>query len=317
MKKETKTDRNGIEYDIEIHNLSKEYKIKGKDKTIKALDNVNLKVKKGEILGLLGPNGAGKTTMVSILTTLIQPTSGHAKILDHNILKNSWFIKRNVGLMLGRDMIYNRVTGYNNLKFWGKIYNIPDYEKRIYELAEYFDLSKWLPEYVENYSSGMKTKLAMMRVLLPDPKILFLDEPMIGLDPNIVNRLCNILVNLNKTIFLTSHQMNIVEKLCDRIAFLNKGRIIRIDEKNNFRNLISREIKIEIKIQNNEKDLLNVLREENFVYNIKINNKNISFSIKNQEYITRVFQILGNYQILYYKQFQPNLEDIFVHLSSS
>ena len=139
------------EYDIEILNLTKNYKIKGKKKEIRALDNINLKVKKGEILGLLGPNGAGKTTMVSILTTLIQPTSGSAKILGHDILKNKRFVKENVGLMLGGDMIYYRLTGYRNLRFYSKIYNVKDYNKKINEIAEKLNLTEWLHQYVENY----------------------------------------------------------------------------------------------------------------------------------------------------------------------
>lgn len=302
---------------IEIHNLTKIYKSKGKEDKVKALDNVNLNVKKGEILGLLGPNGAGKTTMVSILTTLIQPTEGYATILGHNILKDPWYIKKNVGLMLGREMIYHRVTGFNNLKFWGKIYEIPNYKDRIYQLAEQLGLSNWLAEYVEKYSTGMRTKLAMIRALLPDPKILFLDEPMLGLDPNIVNKLIETLLDLNKTIFLTSHQMNIVERLCDRIAFLNKGKIIKIDEKDNFRNSIKREIKIRVHVKEKAGKLYKNLKSEPYLNNLVKEDNNLSFLLNNEGFYSELFEILGKYKITSFKQFEPDLEDVFIHLSSN
>ena len=170
-----KMSNTSLKYDIEIFNMSKVYDLKGKGKSIAALKNINLKVNSGEIFGLLGPNGAGKTTLVSILTTLIQPTSGYAIILGHNILKDAWFVKENVGLMLGGEMIYHRLTGYKNLKFYCKLYGIKDYQSKIKNLAEIFDLTEWLNQYVGKYSKGMKLKLALARILLIEPKILFLD----------------------------------------------------------------------------------------------------------------------------------------------
>ncbi|MFW9895924.1 MAG: ABC transporter ATP-binding protein [Candidatus Thorarchaeota archaeon] len=218
-------------YDIEIFNLSKDYKLKGKGNKIQALNNINLKIKKGEIFGLLGPNGAGKTTMVSILVTLLQPTSGYAMILGHNLLKEPWYVRENVGVMFGSEMIYHRLTGYKNLKFFCKLYGINNYREKINELTELFNIKNWLKEYVGNYSKGMKLKLALTRVLLIDPKILFLDEPMLGLDPKSVKDVIEILKSLNKTILLTSHQMDIVQRICDKIAFLKQGTIVKVDTK--------------------------------------------------------------------------------------
>ena len=190
---------------IETFDLSKIYHLKGHDKKIVALKDVNIKVKKGEIYGLLGPNGAGKTTLIQILTTLMHPTSGYAIINGFNILKNPLAIKRRIGLMLGEEMIYNRLKGYDNLKFFCKIYNIPNYNERIKSISKEFDLYDWLDQYVEKYSAGMKVKLALCRALLIDPPILFLDEPTLGLDVNTTNYFIEKIKNLNKTIFLTSH----------------------------------------------------------------------------------------------------------------
>lgn len=305
------------EYDIEIFNLTKIYKIKGKKKEIKALDNINFKVKKGEILGLLGPNGAGKTTMVSILTTLIQPTSGSAKVLGRDILNNKRFVKENVGLMLGGDMIYYRLTGYRNLRFFSKIYNIKDYDKKINDISEKLNLTEWLNQYVENYSAGMKVKLALARVLLIDPKILFLDEPMLGLDPKIAKSIVDMLMKFNKTIFLTSHQMNIVESLCDRIAFLREGNIIKVDSKENFKNFIKAGAKIQINVSDNRKnDLIKTLNNLKFVDDLKVENENIFFVLGSESNYPSLFEAISKFPITKFKEIETDLDDVFIKLSS-
>ncbi|MFX1388574.1 MAG: ATP-binding cassette domain-containing protein [Promethearchaeota archaeon] len=302
-------------YDIEIFNLTKKYSLKGKGKKITALNNINLKIKKGEIFGLLGPNGAGKTTMVSILTTLIQPTSGYATILGYNILKQPKLIKRKIGLMLGGEMIYYRLTGYNNLKFFCKLYNIKDYKLKINKLAEKFNLTQWLNQYVEYYSTGMKVKLALARVLLVDPQILFLDEPMLGLDPNIIEELIEILINMKKTIFLTSHQMYIVQKLCDRIGFLREGEIIKVDSQQNFKKLLQDEIKFQMKVKEEKKQLIAKLSSMDFINNVESKEENIYFSIINQKFYPKLFNVLKNFQIMQFNELEPSLNDIFIRLS--
>ena len=179
-------------------------------------------------MGLLGPNGAGKTTLIQILTTLLQPTSGHAIIDGYNILKKPKQIKAKVGLMLESEMLYYRITAYDNLKFFCKLYRIPNYKDKIYDIIENFGLKEWLNQYVENFSSGMKMKLALCRTLLLNPKILFLDEPTVGMDVKTISFIIEKLKKVKKTIILTSHDMSLVEKLCDRVAFINKGEILKI-----------------------------------------------------------------------------------------
>ena len=145
------------EYSIQTFDLTKKYKLK-KGATITALNKVNINVQKGEIFGLLGPNGAGKTTLVSILTTLLQPTSGYAEVLGYNILKEPKKVKNHLGLMLGDEIIYYRINGMDNLKFFARIYGIKDYKKKILNLAKTFGIENWLGELVEKYSRGMKLK---------------------------------------------------------------------------------------------------------------------------------------------------------------
>jgi ABC-2 type transport system ATP-binding protein len=304
------------DYIIETFNLTKKYRIKGKKKEIVALKNINLKVKKGEIFGLLGPNGAGKTTMVSILTTLIKPSSGTAKILGRDILKWNRFIKENVGLMLGGDMIYYRLTGYRNLKFFCKLYNIKDQKSKIENIADLLNLTDWLNQYVENYSTGMKVKLALARVLLIEPKILFLDEPMLGLAPNTIKDLIQILLDLKKTIFLTSHHMDVVQSLCDRIAFLKEGELIKIDTQKNFKKLITEEIRIQIEINNLKKnELIEAFSTVNFISDVVTDKNNIYFLLKNKICYSKLFEILKKYPITQIRELEPDLNDVFIKLS--
>lgn len=254
--------------------------------------------------------------MVSILTTLLQPTSGYATLFGHNISKEAWFVKENVGLMLGGEMIYLRLTGYRNLKFFCKLYGIKNYKEKIKELMELFNLSNWLNQYASNYSQGMKLKLALARVLLLEPKILFLDEPMLGLDPNSVKDVIQILKNLNITIFLTSHQMNIVSKLCDRIAFLKEGKILMVDTQENFKKIISEKIKFQIEVSTKRHELINNLNKLDFVSRINDNDDNIIFSINNDNDLPKLLGILKDYPIIHFNELRPTLEDVFIKLIS-
>lgn len=307
---------NTTTYDIEVHNITKKFPLRKKNKEIIALKDINLKIRKGEILGLLGPNGAGKTTLVSILTTLSQPTSGYALILGNNILKKPWVVKENVGLMFGGEMIYHQLTGYYNLKYFSKIYGIKNYKEKIYRLTDKLNLSQWLNQYVATYSKGMKLKLALARVLLTEPKILFLDEPMLGLDPITVKEVITFLQNQNKTIFLTSHQMNVVSKLCDRIAFLKKGEIIKVGTQEEFKKLVYEKINFRLKLRNKKDEFIKSLKQINFILDIKVKEEWIIFSISNENYIPELFNYLKDYSVSNFTQIEPNLSDMFIKLST-
>lgn len=299
---------------IETFNLTKIYKLKGKTKEINALDDVNISIEEGEIFGLLGPNGAGKTTMISILTTLLQPTSGYATIDGFNILKKPKRAKSRISLMLESDILYYRITGYDNLRFFSKLYLIPNYKEKIKSMAKEFGLENWLNQYVEKYSSGMKMKLALLRTLLLDRKILFLDEPTLGLDVKMVKFVIDKLKETNKTIFITSHDMNVVEKLCHRVAFINYGKILKIGTQREVKQLIKGDIIIKIDISKNKNQLKQELNKQEFVDKTIDNENGLIINIKNRENYSDLFSILKNYSVQFIEEQQPSLEDLFLKL---
>lgn len=303
---------------IETFDLTKAYKLKTGGKIL-ALDNINISINEGEIFGLLGPNGAGKTTLVSILSTLLQPTSGYAEIYGLDISKhgNAKKIKHKIGLMLGAEMIYFRMTGIDNLKFFSRLYRIKNSSQKIKDITTNLGIYNKLGEYVSSYSRGQKLRIALARVLLIEPEILFLDEPLLGLDPKTTRDLISILLKLNKTILLTSHQMHIVEQLCGRIAFLNKGKVIKIDTQENYKKLISEFIRISFDIFEKDKktELEKELNSLNYVKNISKRKDGFLITISDNKYYPDLLTNLGKYPIQRVQEIEPSLDDVFVELS--
>jgi len=219
----------------EVNNLSRTYQSKigmSKNKTIEALKSLSFTIEKGEIFGLLGPNGAGKTTTIKILTTLLAPTQGEAKILGYNCFGDESKIRPKINFVFGGERsLYWRLSAYDNLRYFGDLYKIPSkiLKERIPHLIKLVGLQGREHERVESYSKGMKQRLQIARGLINDPEILFLDEPTIGLDPIGAKDLRNILLLLkkqNKTILLTTHYMYEADELCDRIAIIDHGKLL-------------------------------------------------------------------------------------------
>lgn len=206
-----------------------------KKKSIEALKGISFEVKDGEIFGLLGPNGAGKTTTIKILTTLLAPSSGEAKVLGYNCFGEEKYIRGSINFIFGGERgLYWRLSGVENLRYFGDLYKIPSnvLNKKIKELIKLVGLEGRENEKVEGYSKGMKQRLQIARGLINDPKILFLDEPTLGLDPVGAKDLRNIIIKLKaegKTILLTTHYMYEADELCDRIAIINDGHILALD----------------------------------------------------------------------------------------
>jgi ABC-2 type transport system ATP-binding protein len=210
---------------IEIEGLTKRY---GAHTAVAGLD---LKVEPGEIFGFLGPNGAGKTTTVKCVTGLLKPTTGRIRVAGFDVATQTLDAKRAMGLVPDEPFVYPKLTGVEYLRFVGELYGAPldAMRARIPDLLEMFELGPWGGELVESYSHGMRQKLVLAGILLHDPKVLILDEPMVGLDPKSGRLVKDIFLRLAQrgtTIFMCTHVLEIAEKLCDRVGIMIGGRMI-------------------------------------------------------------------------------------------
>ncbi len=210
----------------------------------KALDQVSFEIGTGELVGFLGPNGAGKSTTIRMLCTLAVPTSGTAKIAGYDLVEDSSKVRENIGLVAEKMIMYDSLTAAENLRFFGKLYAIPKQkrEERIDELLELVDMQEWKDTQISKFSTGMKQRINVIRALLPEPKIIFMDEPTLGLDPQTTVSIREIIRDINKkgvTVILTTHAMTEAEALSDRIAIIDHGKIAALDTPQNLKNLIS------------------------------------------------------------------------------
>jgi ABC-2 type transport system ATP-binding protein len=198
---------------------------------IKAVENVSFKIEKGEIFGILGPNGAGKSTIVNILNTLVKPDSGEVIINGINVKNDGETIKLIMGVVPQEIALYEELSAYENLMFWGGLYDIPKQElrKNVNKTLEIVDLVNRKDDRIKTFSGGMKRRINIACSLLHNPKILVLDEPTVGVDPQNRNHIFEVIDRLNNegmTIIYTTHYMEEAERFCDKIAIIDIGRII-------------------------------------------------------------------------------------------
>jgi ABC-2 type transport system ATP-binding protein len=326
---------------ITIKNLTKKF---GK---IVAVDHVSLEINEGEVFGLLGQNGAGKTTIIHMLATLLKPTSGTAEINGYDIVKDSSKVRKNIGIVFQAPSSDDMLTGFENLKIHSYLYGVPSELRinRINELLKLVGLYERKDDIVKKYSGGMRRRLEIARGLIHKPKVIFLDEPTLGLDPNSRKSMWSYIQKLVKeekiTIILTTHYMEEADILCDRIGFINKGKIIAIDTpeklkhriKNNNNNnndkngkYIGDIIRLYFKVPNNPSDIYNnsdvltknlkVLKSFKFVKKIeqkKVEGKNNSLIILQVDDINHNLPILlksiDNVESVEFSQ--PTLDDVF------
>ena len=225
-------------YALELNKLTKKFD------EFTAVDELSLKVKKSEIFGFLGPNGAGKSTTIRMLCTLMKPSSGSATIAGYDLVKDPSKVREKIGLVAEKMIMYDDLTATENLRFFGRLYAIPKQkrEARIDQLLNSVDMQKWKDTPISKFSTGMKQRINVIRALLPEPDILFMDEPTLGLDPQTTFSIREIIRDINNkgvTVILTTHAMTEAEALSDRIAIIDQGKIAALDTPQNLKNILS------------------------------------------------------------------------------
>lgn len=210
---------------LEIKDLTKSFG------SFKAVDNISLTTTTGDLYGFLGPNGAGKTTTIKIITGLYSPTSGSVEVDGFDITKDHIEVKKRIGFVPDQPFLYEKLTGKEFLFFSGGLYKIPKNKLKIKidELINKLNIGEWINKRTEEYSQGMRQRITIASALLHEPKLIIVDEPMVGLDPqssHIIKKLFKELTNNGTVIFMSTHSLNVVEEICNKVAIIHKGKII-------------------------------------------------------------------------------------------
>ena len=303
---------------IEVKNLTKKYD------NLFALDRINLDIEENEVFGLLGPNGAGKTTLIHILSTLLKPTFGTAKVNGYDISSEKQKVRSCIGVVFQAPSSDDKLTGYENLKINSLLYGLPRSirEKRINEVLSLVELVDRKDDQVKKYSGGMRRRLEIARGLLHKPRVIFLDEPTLGLDPRSRESMWRYIKTLVKeekvTIVLTTHYMEEADTLCNRIGFISSGKIIASDTPSKLKGNIGVDIiKIKFSIPLTVDDLKLLLADQklDFVRQIEKNNDLFLIHVDNaNRNISVLLKYLDKVESIEYEK--PTLNDVFLQIAS-
>lgn len=269
---------------ITIEGLRKTYSTpKGQ---ITAIDNVSFSIKRGSVFGLLGPNGAGKTTIIKILTTLSKPDSGRCIIEGFDINSNPIEIKKRIGVVPQENNLDRELTAWENLLIYGMLHKVDNLEKKIQNLLSMVGLWDRRDSLVNHFSGGMQRRLLLARALLPQPSILFLDEPTIGLDPQIRRQMWDMIRKTKiegRTVIITTHYIEEAEALCDTIGILSKGRLIAVDTPDNLKSIVGRYVVDIIDEEGHLTQKIFKSRQEAHEFSSKLSNCSVTIRKSNLE----------------------------------
>lgn len=302
---------------IEVRNLTKNFK------ETKAVNDISFEVEEGEIFGLLGPNGAGKTTTIKILTTLLKPTGGEAKVWGNDVLANQNEVRNSIGIVFQEPALDNQLTGFENLDFHTRLYGLASdmREKRIDEVLDLVELKDKANVIVKNYSGGMQRRLEIARGLMHYPKVLFLDEPTIGLDAQTRRHIWDYILKLNRlektTIILTTHYMDEADYLCSRVAIVDYGKIIVQDTPKNLKNLLGGDV---ISIEVTEPTAAaEVLKNLPWIKKMSQHDGTIDLNVEEGEtkipLLMQIDQGAAGFSIKSVSLRKPTLEDVFLYFT--
>ena len=295
---------------------------------VEAVKGVSFDVQPGELFGLLGPNGAGKTTTIKMLITLLLPTSGTARVMGHDVVKETSEVRKRIGYVFGGDRgLYDRVSAMNNLRYFAELYGVDPSEqkRRIESLLELVGLRGRENEKVEGYSRGMRQRLHIARGLLHDPEVIFMDEPSIGLDPvgaRELRQTVQSLVDAGKTVLLTTHYMFEADALCDRIAVITDGRIVALGTGNDLKREVANRTIVEIETFGVTSEAVDRLRDDRDVIAVNTEDRDQSTILLVQSehglaITQRLLGLLGETRVGKVIAREPTLEDAYVHLIAS
>ncbi|KHD37235.1 antibiotic ABC transporter ATP-binding protein [Clostridium acetobutylicum] len=303
---------------LEINDVTKRYN----DKL--AIDNVTLSIEEGEIFGLLGPNGAGKSTLISMICGLIKKDKGTISIDGIDIDKEKIKAKACIGLVPQDICLYEELSGMDNLKFWGSMYKLKGalLKDRIKEVIEASGLQDKIKDKVKNYSGGMKRRLNIAAAVMHHPKLIIMDEPTVGIDPQSRNHILEYTKELNKkfktTIIYTTHYMEEAEHLCDKLAIMDEGKIITIGQKEDIKKMVNDEENAKIFVEGYEEEMDIRLKSIEGVRRVTYSSRELDIVIKNSgDSLNTVIEelIKMEVKIKNIKVKSPSLEDVFLSLT--
>jgi ABC-2 type transport system ATP-binding protein len=299
---------------IETNQLTKKFG------SLAAVDKLDITVKSGEIFGLLGPNGAGKTTTISMLCTILKPTSGNAKVNGFDIVKEATQVRKSIGIVFQDPSIDDRMTGRENLFMHANLYGVPPTEQksRIEDVLRLVKLEDRGDDLLRTYSGGMRRRLELARGLIHYPKILFLDEPTLGLDPQTREHIWTYIKELKKvhdiTVVLTTHYMDEADKLSDRIAIMDYGKIVILDTPSKLKETLEGDV-VKVKASNLDA-LFKLVTEKMGLRKAVIVDDAVEITVRNgKAMLPRIMEAATENEIYVDSILlrEPNLEDVFLH----
>ena len=302
---------------IETKNLTKKFG------TLTAVNGINLQIREGDIFGFLGPNGAGKTTTISMLTTLMKPTSGTALVAGYDIIKDASYVRSAIGVVPQSFSLFPELTAEENVAYIGKLYGMKDsvIKERTSSLLKTVSLYEHRNRISGEFSGGMKQRLSVAAGIMSSPKVLFMDEPTTGLDPQSRISIRELTRSLNKsgiTILYTTHDMEEAEKLCDRIAIMDRGSIIALGTSAEIKHTMKDDHLVEVELEAPSKEIISELKKMPYVSSVQLNDRFLNINVNQKE---GIFFKLSNFfnkkkqRVLEIRVKEHSLEEVFIHLT--
>jgi ABC-2 type transport system ATP-binding protein len=315
---------------IEVEDLRRTYKtttgaVRRKPLEVEAVRGISFEVARGELFGLLGPNGAGKTTTIKMLITLLLPTSGEARVLGLDVVRDMRAVRKRIGYVFGGDRgLYERLSAYDNLRYFAELYGVTGRRQRarIDEVLELVGLTGRENERVEGYSRGMRQRLHIARGIIHDPEVVFLDEPTIGVDPvgaRALRSTISGLIGAGKTVLLTTHYMFEADTLCNRVAVIAKGKLVAQGTPRELKSHVVDRSVLEVEVFGVDDDLVRRLRQVPGVTSVSIEDRDQAQVLTIQsphglELTATLTEFLDGSQIGRIAAREPTLEDAYVAL---